>query len=89
MDPQIEELKELVRRSISLSEDNNKMLHSMRRSAWVSRFMRLIWIAIIVVASVYSYLYFQPYIDQILTLYGNIQDLQQKAQGLLSQPLGQ
>ncbi len=30
---QIEELKQLVRRSIALSEDTNKVVHSMRRSA--------------------------------------------------------
>ncbi len=89
MDPQIEELKELVRQNITLTQENNKMLHSIRRSALVSRLMRLLWIAVIVGASFYSYIYFQPYINQILTLYGDIQGLQQKAQGFLSQPLGQ
>ena len=85
MDQQIEELKELVRRNTALSEENNKMLHGIRRSARISSLMRMLWIALLIGASVYSYLYFQPYINQILEIYNNVQGLQQKAQGFFSQ----
>lgn len=85
MDPQIEELKELVRENIAIAKDNNKMLHGLRRGAWMSRLMRVLWIVLIVGASLYSYVYFQPYIDQILGLYNNIQELQQKAGSFIPQ----
>ena len=79
-DPQqIEELKQLVRQSIALSEENNKLLHGMRRSAWVSRGFRILWIVAIIAVSFYSYLYIQPYLNQILDFYGNLQSLQGKA----------
>ena len=84
-DPQqIEELKELVRQNIALSQETNKMIHSMRTSAWVSRGIRALWVLGIIAISVYSYLYFQPYLNQILGFYGNLQALQQKASTVLS-----
>ncbi|HWB33876.1 MAG TPA: hypothetical protein VG753_00940 [Candidatus Paceibacterota bacterium] len=83
---QIEELKQLVRQSIALGQDNSKMLHSMRRSAWFATIMRLFWIALVIGASVYSYLYLQPYINELLGFYGNLQGLQQKAQSYFGSP---
>lgn len=82
----MEELKQLVRQNIALTEENNKMLHGMRRSAWVSRGIRLLWIAAIVASSVYAYWYVQPYLAQILDFYGNLQSLQQKTSGFFGQP---
>ncbi|HVV39355.1 MAG TPA: hypothetical protein VHD31_03485 [Candidatus Paceibacterota bacterium] len=84
-DPQqIEELKQLVRQSIALSEENNKLLHGMRRSAWVSRGIRVLWIVGILIVSFYSYLYVQPYLNQILDFYGNLQNLQDKANSIIT-----
>jgi len=84
-DPQqTEELKELVRQSIALSQENNKMLHSMRRGAWFGHAVRLLWIVAIVIASYYSYLYLMPYLSQLESFYGNLQSLQQKASSVLS-----
>ena len=84
-DPQqVEQLKELMRQNIALAEENNKILHSMRRSAWVGQGIRVLWIVAIVVSSYYAYLYFQPYITQLEGFYGNLQGLQEKASSVLS-----
>ncbi len=73
------ELKELVRQNIALSQETNKMLHSMRRSAWISRAIRITWIVLLIGSSLLAYSYLQPYIDQILSIYGNLQGFQEKA----------
>ncbi|HVZ75726.1 MAG TPA: hypothetical protein VG934_00420 [Candidatus Paceibacterota bacterium] len=93
MDPQqeipqsssVEELKELMRQNIALAQENNKMLHAVRRGTWLSYAVRLLWIVAIIVASYYSYLYLQPYLQKILGLYGNIQNLQEQAQNAIQQ----
>lgn len=89
MNPEIEELKELVRQNIALTQDNNKLLHSIRRGEWFSRTMRMLWILLLVGASVYSYFYLQPYLAQITEFYSNLQGLQQQASGFFNQPQGQ
>lgn len=78
MDPEIEQLKELVRHNTKLAEDTNKILHSMRRSMRFSRVLRLLWWAALIGISSAAYLiYFQPYVVQIMQAYGNAQNILQ------------
>ncbi|MBI2005011.1 hypothetical protein HYS79_02525 [Patescibacteria group bacterium] len=69
MDPQIEELKELVRQNITLSQETNNIVHGMRSAARWSRLFRMVWIVAILIASGAAYLYFAPYLEQIIDLY--------------------
>jgi hypothetical protein len=85
----MDELKELVRQNIALAQENNQILHALRRGAWVSRALRIFWIALIIGSSVYAYWYVQPYLDQLLGLYGNLQSLQERAAGFFNQPPAQ
>ena len=66
------EERELLNRSVSLAEDNNKMLRSMRRSMrWASVVRAIYWILII--GSAIGVFYFlQPYIDEVVKTYGSI-----------------
>ena len=76
MDQEIEELKELVRQNTKIAEDTNKLVHSMRRSMRFTRLLRLLWWAAIIGISSAAYLiYFQPYVTQIMQLYGNAQGI--------------
>jgi hypothetical protein len=68
MDP---ESKKLLEDTFRLSEDNNKMLHSMRRSMRVGHIMSLLYWIIIIGVSIGAFYYAQPYIDQMMKLYGN------------------
>jgi hypothetical protein len=68
MDP---ESKKLLEDTFRLSEDNNKMLHSMRRSMRVGHIMSLLYWIIIIGISVGAFYYAQPYIDQMMKLYGS------------------
>ena len=63
------EERELLKRSVSLAEDNNKMLLSMRRSQrWASITRALYWVFIIG-SAVGAYYFIQPYVDQAKSLY--------------------
>lgn len=68
MDP---ESKQLLENTFRLSEENNKMLHSMRRSMRIARVLSFLYWALIIGSAVGAYYFIQPYIDQLLGTYGN------------------
>ncbi|HBA46133.1 hypothetical protein A2W67_02500 [Candidatus Nomurabacteria bacterium RIFCSPLOWO2_02_40_28] len=72
MDP---ESKKLLEETFALAEDNNKILHSMRRSMRVQRIMSVLYWAIIIGSAVGAYYFIQPYIDQMMQLYGSASDV--------------
>jgi len=67
---ELEQLKELVRQNIKLSQDTNKLVHQMRRN---SRLKSLFWFLIFCLSigsSIYTYFYIiEPRINQIKTVY--------------------
>ena len=67
MDP---ESKKLLEETYSLAKENNAMLSSIKRSMLLSRVMTVVyWVAIIGV-SVGAFYFVQPYIDQLMEIYG-------------------
>ena len=81
MDQQIEELKELVRRNISVAEDTNKLVHSMRRSARMGSILRWGWWIFLFAVSGFTYYYYvQPYVEQLQHLYASAQAGGEQAQ---------
>jgi type II secretory pathway component PulM len=77
---QIAELKELMRRSIAISEETNQIVHGMRRAARLSSLLRWgWWILVFVVSGVTYYYYFQPYVDRIEQAYAQVQSGAQQA----------
>lgn len=67
------EERELLTKSIELSEENNKMLRSMRRSARLSSILRAVYWLIILGLAFGSYYVIKPYIDPIINGYTEIQ----------------
>lgn len=67
------EERELLNRSVDLAEENNKMLHSMKRSMRISRIITSIYWIFIIGSAVGAYYFLQPYIDQLMEVYGNVQ----------------
>lgn len=61
---------ELLNKAVELSEDNNKMLHSMRRSQRIASFFRVIYWLFIIGSAVGAYYFIQPYVDQLMEVYG-------------------
>ena len=62
---------EMLKRSVALAEENNKMLHSIKRSMRMSRIMSILYWVIIIGISLGAFYFAQPYIDQVMKLYGS------------------
>lgn len=70
MDPQIAELKELVRQNIALSQETNKIVRGMRNGARARSIFFLLLVALSIGSSVYSYYYFvAPRLTEIKNFY--------------------
>jgi Trk-type K+ transport system membrane component len=65
------EERSLLERTYNLTEDNNKILRSMRRSQRVSTVIRSIYWLFIIGASLGAYYLVQPYIDTVFGAYKN------------------
>jgi len=63
------ESKKLLEETFVLTQENNSMLRSMKRSMRWARIMRIIYWVIIVGVSVGAYYFIQPYINQLLGVY--------------------
>ncbi len=88
-DLDMQELKELVKRQAQLNADTNKVVHSMRRSQRVHTFMSLLWWVLVLGVSAYSYFtYVQPYVEQITSAYGSVQNMQEQVRGFFGQYMG-
>ncbi len=64
-----------------LTKENNHMLHKMRRAAFWHGVWRSIWFLVIIGAPIAIYYYLlQPYVEQMLLMYGQIQSDAQEVQ---------
>jgi len=67
MDP---ELKRALDETLKLSRENNQMLQAMRRSMRLGRIMSFLYWALIIGTAFGAYYFIQPYIDQLMGVYG-------------------
>jgi len=67
------EERSLLERTHKLAEENNTMLHSMRRMSRISTIARILYWGVILVASFGVYYLIQPYVQSFLDIYGQIQ----------------
>ena len=72
MDP---ESKKLLEETLALAKENNNILHSLKRSIYISRIMSLVYWVFIIGSAVGAYYLIEPYIDQIKSAYGNASDV--------------
>jgi type II secretory pathway component PulM len=71
-----EDLQELVRANIKLTQENNRMLKAMRRDVWVGRTFRvLFWLVLLVGSYMVYYVFLAPYIEQMQQIYTQVQGL--------------
>lgn len=71
------EEKEILKKTLELTQENNRMLHSIRRGMVWGRAFRIIYWVILIGAAVGIYYYISPYIDSAIAAYGNVKgDLQ-------------
>jgi len=60
----------------ALTEENNKILKSIRRHGRLATFMRLVYWIVIIGIGIGSYYYIQPFVDPLISSYKNIQEAQ-------------
>lgn len=63
------EERSLLERTLKITEDNNAMLHSIRRSSRISNIMRIIYWGVIILLSFGAYYFIQPYANMMLGLF--------------------
>lgn len=66
---------ELLKKSVALAEDNNKILHGIRRSMQIARIMSIIYWVFIIGSALGAYYFIQPYLEQIYSVYGGTGDI--------------
>lgn len=58
-----------------LAKENNRMLKAMRRDAFVKSILGFVWwILLLVVVPYITWLYLQPYLDQVLAAYRGVEE---------------
>ena len=65
------ESKKLLKDTFALAEDNNSILRSMRRSQRISSIFRFIYWAVIIGSFVGAYYFIEPYLNQLMDVYGD------------------
>lgn len=66
------EIKRLVEKVLEVSEENNKILRGIQRAnRWAIAFRIFYWL-IIIGLSVGAFYFIQPYIDQLMEVYGGL-----------------
>ena len=85
MDPEFKALQDELKRVETLSADTNRMVHSMRRSQRWHSFVSIVWWLLIIGLTGASYFYFQPYVQQAQSAYGNAKDFQLQIQDFFAQ----
>lgn len=63
------ETKQLLRRLVVLSEENNAMLRRMRRSILIGRVVRIAYWTILIGISIGALYFIRPYVDQLREVY--------------------
>ena len=75
MDP---ESKQLLQNTLALAEENNKMLHKIRRVQKRGAFWQILKFIVIIVIALASFYYVEPYLNKIMDVYNSVIGVQQK-----------
>jgi hypothetical protein len=66
------EEREILKKTLELAQENNKMLHAIRRSMFIGRIVRIVYWVVIIGAAVGIYYYIGPYIEGAIRAYGSV-----------------
>jgi len=86
MDTEIDELKQEVEELKAVTEDTNRIVHKMRRSArWAMLFQIVWWLTVLGVSGATYYYFVQPYVTKAVEAYGGAKDLQLQVENWFAQ----
>lgn len=66
--------KKVLKEVLELSRENNKMLHKMKRAAFLNKLVRVFYWIIILGSAVSVYYYIQPVLQQLIRTYTDLLD---------------
>ena len=64
--------KAMLKKALELSQENNKILHSMKRQMLWGRIFRIVYWVVIIGAAIGIYYYIDPYINSAIDAYGSV-----------------
>lgn len=76
--------KDFLNRLMALTEENNAMLHKIRRATRLALFGRILYWFVVIGLSIGAFYYLQPYIDRILSVYTGFNNNVNSFQGFMS-----
>lgn len=80
------DLRELLKKNLELTKENNKLLRKMRRNAVWGGIFKLIWLAVLIGLPVYVYFQFlEPLVGNVLDAAQTVQEVGDKVQGVEKQ----
>ncbi|HVY72783.1 MAG TPA: hypothetical protein VG984_01885 [Candidatus Paceibacterota bacterium] len=80
MDLDVEEVRELVKKNLELTEENHRILRGMRSAARWGRLITIVWwIVVVAVSGATYYYYVQPYVEQAKQVYADFEKNGQSA----------
>jgi len=62
----------MLKKTLELAQENNKMLYAIRRGMFWGRIMRVVYWIVIIGAALGVYYYISPYINSAVGAYGNV-----------------
>ncbi len=65
------EERELLNKSLTLAEENNKLLHSLVRGARIQRILMVVYWVFIIGSAVGAYYVIQPYLGELINIYSS------------------
>ena len=81
-----QDIKDLLKKNLELTKENNKLLKKMRRNAFLGGLLKLVWISIVIGVPVYVYINFlAPVLDQVLDAAQTVQEVGGKVEGIPGQ----
>lgn len=66
------EEREMLKKALELSQENNKMLHSIKRHLLIGRIFRIVYWVVIIGAAIGLYYYIEPYLESLKIAYDSV-----------------
>jgi len=74
--------RDMLKRALELSEENNEMLRSMRRSMRIGIIFRTIYWVVVIGIAVGAFYLIQPYVDGVTEMYSGFRENLNQADSL-------
>jgi hypothetical protein len=67
--------EKLLKETYKIEKENNEMLHSLYRSMWTGRLLRIFYWVVVLGLMAGAFYYIQPYVEPLLETYNKASDL--------------